>query len=89
MIITAGVARNIADPNLNKNKDFPKKQVRQLRRIESAIIRASKKRKTFIEYFNDPLYECVQEVLEKNGYKVINRSTYEYTLYVIYWRDKK
>ncbi len=89
MIITARVASNIADSTINTNRDFPKKQVRQLRRIESAIIRASKKKENFIEYHND-LYNCVLEELEKNGYKVIDRSSYKYGLrYVISWKKPK
>lgn len=89
MIITARRAHGIADPNFNKNVNLPKKQVRQLRKIESAIMRASKKGKMFIDYYSS-MYNCVFETLEKNGYKVIDRSNYKYgTRYVISWKEPK
>ena len=88
MIITAGVARQIANSIFN-NTNTTKKQVRQLRKIESAIIRASKKGKISIEYYND-MYNSVFEVLEKNGYKVIDHCNYKYgTRYVISWKEPK
>ena len=94
MIITALRARNMADSNLNKKDVSFKKQIRQLRKIESAIIRASKKvrkgkkLRMFIEYYDD-IYHCVFETLEKNGYKVINRSTHEYYCFIISWQETK
>ena len=89
MIITAQRARTIAFYSPTGKNNIPKKQIRQLRRIESAIIRASKKKKTFIEYHNE-MYQCVHETLEKNSYKVENRSNYKYgTRYVISWEKPK
>ena len=89
MIITAQRARTIAFYSPTGKNNIPKKQIRQLRRIESAIIRASKKRENFIEYYKC-MYNCVLEELEKNGYKVIDRSNYKYgTMYVISWKEPK
>jgi len=88
MIITASKARTIANYSLTGKANIPKKQIRQLRKIEAAIIRASKQGKLFIEFYNS-MYNCVLEVLEKNGYKVIDRCTYKCLRYVISWKEPK
>lgn len=89
MIITAQRAHTNAFYSQTGKANIPKKQIRQLRKIEATIIRASKKGKMFVEYRNH-MYNCVFEVLEKNGYKVIDRCNYKYgTRYVISWKEPK
>ena len=46
MIITAKRASTIAFYSPTEKANIPKKQIRQLRKIESTIIRASKKKST-------------------------------------------
>ena len=89
MIITSKVARYLTTVNL-KNKDdvFARKHIRQLRKIEVAIMNASKKGKLNYAY-PDELYEHVIEVLRENNYKVTDCSTYKYIRYVISWEESK
>lgn len=80
MIITAKVANkpyNLVNPNYEE-------YVRQLRRIESAIIRAWKNDKSFIVY-NHYIDDVVVETLAQNGYIVKDSSTYKITRFVISW----
>lgn len=80
MIITAEKARKQAE--IYKNLD--KKSIRKLKQINRKIKRALKKRKKSIDYFNS-LNIPLQNVLSNSGYKIFEKSTYEYEWFVISW----
>ena len=84
MIVTARVAHGLANQTINETSDFPKKSLRQLRKIENAILRAARKNRTLIEYYGF-MYNAVFEQLMQNGFTVTDRSTYDYNLFVISW----
>jgi len=86
MILTASVARQ--QSNQKKTQKWVKCSNRQLRKVERAINRASKKGKKSIPYYK-PLYKAVIATLKANRYKVYERSNYKYGSWVeITWTNK-
>jgi len=86
MIISAKVARQ--QSNQKKTLKWVKCSNRQLRKVERAINRASKKGRKSIPYFK-PLYKEVITTLKANGYKLYNRSNYKWGAWVeIAWTNK-
>lgn len=81
MIITAERARKQVE--IYNNLD--KKSIRKLKRIDGKIKRALKKKKSSIDYF-DSLNIFLQDILSNYyGYRVVEKSTYEYEWFVISW----
>lgn len=84
MIITAESARILTEIY----KKLDKESIRKLKRIDRKIKRALKKKKTSIDYWSS-LNVFLKDILSNYyGYRVVEKSTYDYEWFVISWNWK-
>lgn len=83
MIITAKIARQLVNQTEKLPKNWEKSLIRQLRGVEKAIGRASRKKKRCITYHR--LDNYVIETLRTNGFKVEICGNYDFEWIVICW----
>lgn len=86
MIITARVALGQAKNILGRPEGWEKAPMRQLKRVEKKINRASKNGKTLTEYPGN-LLTPVRETLIRNKFKLEDHGNYDYNWVVIHWSE--
>jgi len=86
MIITARVALGQANKILGRPKNWEKAPIRQLKKIERKINRASKNGKTLLKYHGN-LLTPVRESLVRNHFKLEDFGNYDYSWVVIHWNE--
>lgn len=83
MIITAQIARELANQTQKSSTKWERAIIRELRGVEKAIARAAANGKKLLNYHC--LHNIVKEVLRANGYKVQECGNYDYEWVVISW----